>query len=230
MYTEAVPGNVFTTASMSAPMRSITARSGPATLMPTGVLMPVASMSVRVLMGIVQVLARPGMRTTRSSSERSPSMVIPSRHSPRGLSWIIVSIIVKGAGSVAVSARPTLPKTLATSGTVRISRSVCCSSSRALSMEMPGWVLGMYMRSPSFRGGMNSVPRRSAGHALANVRAAAPTSTAQGCLSTASMRGRYAACSARSTGLACALMRPRKQKPISTGTSVTARPAAAAIA
>ena len=33
---------------------------GPATLMPTGVLMPVASMSMRVLMGMVQALMSPG--------------------------------------------------------------------------------------------------------------------------------------------------------------------------
>ena len=38
--------------------------------------------------------------------------------------WIISS----GAGSVAVSARPILPCTELTSGTVAISRSVCCRS------------------------------------------------------------------------------------------------------
>ena len=35
-------------------------RSGPPILMPTGVLMPVESMSMRVLMGMVQALVRPG--------------------------------------------------------------------------------------------------------------------------------------------------------------------------
>ena len=44
-------------------MRSSSARSGPAILMPTGVLMPVASMSMRVLIGMVQALFRPGICT-----------------------------------------------------------------------------------------------------------------------------------------------------------------------
>ncbi len=38
---------------------------------------------------------------------------------------MVVSNISIGAGSVALSARPALPNTLATSGTVLISRSVC---------------------------------------------------------------------------------------------------------
>ena len=46
--------------------------------------------------------------------------------------------MVKGAGSVAVSARPTLPNTFLTSGTVRISLSVCCNNSLALPIEIPG--------------------------------------------------------------------------------------------
>ncbi len=100
-------------------------------------------MSMRVLIGMTQALVRPVYLTTRSSSARSPSGVIPSRHSSRGLSWITVSIIVSGAGSVAVSARPILPKTRCTSGTLRIMRSVCCRISRALVMEMPGSVVGM---------------------------------------------------------------------------------------
>jgi hypothetical protein len=37
-----------------------TAFCEPAILIPTGVLMPVESMSMRVLMGIVQAFARPG--------------------------------------------------------------------------------------------------------------------------------------------------------------------------
>ena len=40
-------------------MVSITSRSGPATLIPTGVLMPVASISMRVLIGITHALVRP---------------------------------------------------------------------------------------------------------------------------------------------------------------------------
>ena len=47
------------------------------------------------------------------------------------------------AGSVLVSARPALPNTVFTSGTVMISRSVCCNSSEALAAEMPGRADGM---------------------------------------------------------------------------------------
>ena len=66
------------------------------------------------------------------------AVVTPGRHSERGLSWMKVSIMVSGAGSVAVSARPILPNTVATSGTVRMSLSVCCSSCRALPTDIPG--------------------------------------------------------------------------------------------
>ena len=121
----------------------MTSRSGPAILTPTGVLMPVESICRRALIGISQELVSPGNFTVRSSSALMPSMVMPGRHWSRGLSWMVVSIISIGAGSVAVSARPTLPNTRATSGTVRISRSVCCRSWRALSGAIPGKVVGM---------------------------------------------------------------------------------------
>ena len=49
-----------------------------------------------------------------------------------------VSNISSGAGSVAVSARPALPNTVATSGTDLMSRSVCCKSSDALPVDRPG--------------------------------------------------------------------------------------------
>ncbi len=42
-------------------MRSIPSRSLPNTLMPTGVRMPVDSMSMRALIGMVQALEMPGM-------------------------------------------------------------------------------------------------------------------------------------------------------------------------
>jgi len=127
----------------------MTSKSGPAIFTPTGVLMPVASISMRVLMGMTQALVTPGMSTVASSSSMSWSSVMPSRHSDSGLSWITVSIMVSGAGSVAVSARPILPNTRSTSGRLAMSRSVCCNSSCALPMESPGSVVGMYIRSPS---------------------------------------------------------------------------------
>ena len=96
--------------------------------MPTGVLIPVANISIRVLIGITQALVTPGSLTKASSSFFKLSVVTPSRHSSCGFNWIKVSIIVSGAGSVAVSARPTLPNTVFTSGTVLINLSVCWRS------------------------------------------------------------------------------------------------------
>ena len=55
----------------------------------------------------------------------------------------MVSNISSGAGSVAVSARPALPNTDATSGKVLMIRSCVCSSSAALVTDMPGSVVGM---------------------------------------------------------------------------------------
>ena len=53
----------------------------------------------------------------------SLSMVMPGRHWLRGFSWIVVSNISSGAGSVAVSARPAFPNTDSTSGTSLMSLS-----------------------------------------------------------------------------------------------------------
>ena len=47
-------------------------------------------------------------------------------------------LLIAPSGSVADSARPALPNTVATSGTVRMSRSVCWSSWLALATESPG--------------------------------------------------------------------------------------------
>ena len=46
--------------------------------------------------------------------------------------------MVNGAASVAVSARPALPQTRSTSGTVLINLLVCCNNSLALPMLIPG--------------------------------------------------------------------------------------------
>ena len=119
------------------------ARSEPATLMPTGLLMPVASMSMRLRMGGTQTFDSPGTCTARSSSSITLSGVMPARHWSRGLNWMVVSNISSGAGSVAVSARPALPNTRATSGTVLIMRSVCCSKAAALEADRPGSADGM---------------------------------------------------------------------------------------
>jgi hypothetical protein len=70
----AVPGTLLMAASMSRASFSITTRSGPMTLTPSGVRMPVASMSMRALMGMVQVPMIGGM----VSSTLLTLMVIPA--------------------------------------------------------------------------------------------------------------------------------------------------------
>src|SRR6266508_6688326 len=64
-------------------------------------------------------------------------------HSDSGLSTMTVSIMEKGAGSVAVSARPALPKTRSTSGKDLMSLSCVCSNRCASVTEMPGIVVGI---------------------------------------------------------------------------------------
>ncbi len=176
-------------------------------------------------------MAMPGICTAASSSARSFSTVMPGRHSSRGLSLMVVSNISKGAGSVAVSARPALPNTRSTSGTVLINRSVRCNSARAASAEMPGIAVGMYIRSPSNISGMNSRPSRLAGHSVKSSSSPVTATTARGCDSASASAGRYAAIAARFTGFAASgRMRPRTSSVISTGTSVTDSTAAASIA
>ena len=157
--------------------------------MPTGVLMPVASISMRFLIGITQALVRPGNWISSFSSFLSLSMVMPSRHSSCGLSRMVVSIMVSGAGSVALSARPTLPNTVFTSGTVLISLLVCCSSCSALPAETAGKALGIYSRSPSSSSGINSEPRCCSGHMPTMTSNRAPASTSFGECSTISISG-----------------------------------------
>ena len=65
-----------TAASICWPTSLSCARSSPISLMPMGVLMPVASMSMRVLIGIVQALVSPGNCTIPSSSVMMSSMVL----------------------------------------------------------------------------------------------------------------------------------------------------------
>ena len=90
----------------------MTFKSRPITLTPTGVRMPVASMSILALIGMVQALETPGNCKDVSSSLISLSTVMPARHSVSGLRLMTVSNISVGAGSVAVPARPALPQTV----------------------------------------------------------------------------------------------------------------------
>ena len=139
-----VPGTVRTTASISRASFSISARSVPNTLTPTGVRMPVDSMSMRALIGMVQALLTRRETAAPCPSRRSACRsVMPGRHSLSGFRLMTVSNISVGAGSVAVAARPALPHTDATSGKDLMILSWVCSSSAALVTDRPGSVIGM---------------------------------------------------------------------------------------
>ena len=138
--------------------------------MPIGVRMPVVSMSMRPLIGIVHAFTWPGIWSAVSISEVSSSQVIGRwsgqslrsgvcnhsgaqpeyqrgwamrRHSLSGFSCTTVSNISIGAGSVAVSARPALPWTVSTSGNARSTRSWIWSRRVASVTETVGSVVGM---------------------------------------------------------------------------------------
>ena len=71
---------------------------------------------------------------------------------------MVVSSISVGAGSVAVSNRPSLPATDSTSGTSLITLS-CHDMTRWISLSpVFGSSTGMKSRLPSLSGGMNSLP------------------------------------------------------------------------
>src|SRR5664279_3967546 len=99
------------------------------------------------------------------------------RHSVSGLSTMTVSIIENGAGSVDVSARPALPKTVDTSGNCLMMRSCTCINCCAWVTPMPGSVEGMYINEPSSRGGMNSEPSSSKTGTVRTTSATAPAIT-----------------------------------------------------
>ena len=105
--------------------------------------MPVASISVRVWIGIHQMFGMPGKRIVRSISPSSRSHVMPGRHSCSGFSVTTVSNMLSGAGSVGVSARPALPKTWSTSGNCLSIRSCVWIAARAWVIDMPGNAVGM---------------------------------------------------------------------------------------
>ena len=125
---------------------------------PTSERIPVVSMSMRLMIGIVQMFDTPGSCTARPISARNRSRVIPSRHWSLGLRCTIVSVMLSGAGSVEVSARATFATTYSTSGNF-INAAFCRAAISVFSSsEMLGSAMGMNIRSPSFNVGMNSLP------------------------------------------------------------------------
>ena len=119
-------------------------RSRPSSLTPTGVRMPVASMSMRALIGMVQALLTPGNCSARSISAISLSTVMPARHSrlglevDHGLEHLQRRRIGRGGGAPAPCRTPTRPR-----GTILMILSWVCSSSADLVTERPGRVTGM---------------------------------------------------------------------------------------
>src|SRR5215510_4945354 len=85
---------------------SISTRSVPNTLMPTGVRMPVESMSMRALIGMVQALETPGNCSALSISAINLSTVMCARHSLSGLRLMMVSNISVGGGRGAARLAP----------------------------------------------------------------------------------------------------------------------------
>ena len=154
---------------------SRTFRSLPKTFTPTSERIPVVSMLMRLMMGCVQMLATPGKVAAASSSPMSASRVMPGRHCSRGLRATTVSVMLRGAGSVDVSARAILATTMATSGTFWIASFCSRVMASAWGSEMAGSAMGMNIRSPSSSGGMNSRPKRGTrARAPARTRPAAP--------------------------------------------------------
>ena len=138
-----VPFTLLTTFSTATATLSMPARLGPNTLIPTALRTPVASISLRVWIGIHQMLGMPGKRMRRSMSLISRSHVMPLRHWLSGLRDTTVSTIESGAGSVGLVDRPALPNTVSTSGKARISWSCVCTLRLASSMLRFGNVVGM---------------------------------------------------------------------------------------
>ena len=104
-----MPGTARTTVSTWRATPSIALRLVPSTFTPTGVRMPVESMSMRARIGCVQAFDTPGNCRAASISALRLASVTPGRHSAFGFKAMTVSNISIGAGSVAVLARPALP-------------------------------------------------------------------------------------------------------------------------
>ena len=112
--------------------------------MPTGVLIPVKSMSSRFRIGCVHVFGNPGNCSASSISACSFSKVMPGRHCSRGLSTSVVLTMPIGELSVGVVPRPTVPKTRSTSGKSAEQPGPAPAAAACASViDMPGGAVGM---------------------------------------------------------------------------------------
>ena len=121
----------------------MTDTSGPLTLIPTGVWMPVLCIMTRPRIGCTQAFTYPIVSAALSISATSLSFVMPFRHLDFGCRSTVVSIIVSGAGSVDVSALPIFPKTRSTSGKALSFLSICWTIQPASRFGSPGSVVGI---------------------------------------------------------------------------------------
>ncbi len=97
-----------------------------------------------------------------------------------------------GITSVAISAVPVRAKTRAISGNFALSvRSICICISSDCARPVPGTRMAWMERSPSFRLGTNSAPRRKAATSDTLTATAAKVSTTAGAASARSSSGAY---------------------------------------
>ena len=136
---------------------------------------------MRLRMGCVQIFVTPGMRSFSSSRCMIASFVSPAGHWSFGLKVTIVSVMLIGAGSVDVSARPIFPTTEATAGSCEIIRSCSRNNSVAFDNDMLGSVTGIHIAVSSSKGGMNSDPILPARNTANPNRSAAEASVSTRC-------------------------------------------------
>src|SRR5713101_7634103 len=149
---------------------------------------------------------------------------MPAGHCSRGLSMTVVSYISSGALSVALSERPTAPKTVSTSGKERRIRSCSCSNFEASTMEIPGSDVGMYNEEPSYSGGMNWLPSLNINGNVTIRNTRFRSSVVFRYFKQRRSTGRYKACVIREMGFSDSGRNlPFMNMTISTGTSVMAK-------
>ena len=124
--------------------------------------MPVVSMSMRLMIGIVQMLRRRAAGRPAPSPRADGRASCPARHWSRGFRCTIVSVMLSGDGSVEVSARRLSRRRTRPPETACRAAFCRCAIRVFSSSEMLGSAIGMNIRSPSFSGGMNSLPIRAA--------------------------------------------------------------------
>ena len=210
-------------------VRSIVWMSSPKTWMPSGLRMPVASISVRVWIGIHQTLGMPGYWSFSSISRdeavpgqpRAP-LVPRLQEYRRSRPW------TAAPGRSPSRRGPSCRRRARPRGTREAARPSSCRTRLASVTDIPGGAVGMYRITPSLSGGMNSLPKpeedRDRDHRSCRARGPRP---ATGAGPRSARRARRSQTSHRLSGFASSLRSlPRISSAASAGVSVTARIAA----